>query len=1006
MTTSPPAAGLDAPPPTGRERRPWSLPVRLLALLAATLAPVVGIAILSQAELRQEYRAEVHRQALQLLGGLQGEQDRLFEEIRQLLVLVRHTSMARAQDMAECGRFMARLRPERPSYLDLSLTDGSGVIRCSTDEAALGIGIGDRPYVRRALESGGLATSGYVLSRSSGRPMLPFALPYRDGAGRVAGVVTAALDTRWLESYATKRTLPEGASFVLVDESGAVLGRAPARPELIGTAVPEAWQALFHAPRPGVVEIPGLDGVERIVAFIPPGSRGSGLLTAVTLDRSRALAPVDAVSYRMLGLLALVLALVLAALWWGSSRLVRAPVATLIAATERWRQGELGARADLARAPREIAVLGAAFNTLVEDLDRQQAELRRTEARYRSIVDTAVDAMAVIDERGIVQSFNAAAERTFGYRAEEVIGRNVAMLMGEPHRSAHDGYLARYRQTGERRIIGIGREVEGRRKDGSVFPLELAIAEWRVDGQRYFTGIMRDISDRLEVRRRLEDSNRLLTTIIESIPEPVFVRDRAGRFILVNSSTCALFGLDAGRVLGTRDRDHYPAEIADGIEASDREVLESGRAVILEQEVQDNAGRRRTCLSTKAPLRDASGTVVGVVGIAFDISERKRAEEHLHAAKAEAERANLAKSNFLAAASHDLRQPVQSLTLFLDLLKVRLEDHPAAAVLGNMEQALGALGTLLDGLLDVSKLDAGLVVAEPAPLPLGPLLERLAREYGPRAEAAGLRLGFVPTRAVVRSDPVLLERMLRNLIENALRYTRQGGILIGCRRRGGQVRIEVVDTGIGIPADQRQEIFEEFYQVGNAERDRRKGLGLGLAVVRRLSRLLDHPVELRSRPGRGSAFGILVPRAPAVEARRAPERSAVAEEGAPGAVMVIEDDALIRMGLEAMIEDWGHIVLAAASVDEAIARLGRGPMPDAVVTDYRLQAGTTGLDAVRALEARLGGPIPATIVTGDTAPERLAEAKRGGFRLLHKPVGPLELKEAVTAMLREARKAG
>jgi CheY-like chemotaxis protein len=211
------------------------------------------------------------------------------------------------------------------------------------------------------------------------------------------------------------------------------------------------------------------------------------------------------------------------------------------------------------------------------------------------------------------------------------------------------------------------------------------------------------------------------------------------------------------------------------------------------------------------------------------------------------------------------------------------------------------------------------------------------------------------------------------------------------------VRLEVVDTGVGIAPDKLEEVFEEFYQVGNPERDRRKGLGLGLAVVRRLARLLDHPIEVRSAPGRGSAFALVLPLAQAAERPR-PKPSAPAK-GRSGGLIVIEDDLLIRMGLEAMLEDWGHKVLGAGSVEEAVHALDGGTIPEAIITDYRLQAGATGLDAIRAIHARLGRPIPATIVTGDTAPERLAEATSGGFRLLHKPVGPSDLRQAVADML-------
>jgi PAS domain S-box-containing protein len=582
----------------------------------------------------------------------------------------------------------------------------------------------------------------------------------------------------------------------------------------------------------------------------------------------------------MLALGVSVLLLTLLAVGWGGRRLLRRPVTTLLQAIERWRRGELSARARLKGAPREIAVLGQAFDSMADDLQAQQEQLGEAEARYRSIVDTAVDAMVVIDERGIIQSFNPAASRIFGYAAPEVVGRNVAMLMPEPDRSAHDGYLRHYLETGERRIIGIGREVEGRRQDGAIFPLELAIAEWRVSGERYFTGIMRDITERREAQRRFRESHQLLTTIVESIPDPVYAKDDTGRYLLANTATCALLGVEPAELLGARDRDFLPPEIVERIEAAERRVLRTGEIGVEEEDIAGRTRGRRTYLSTKAPLRNGSGRTVGLVGVSLDITHRKRAEEGLRAAKAEAERANLAKSKFLAAASHDLRQPVQSLVLFMSLLKERLDGstgEPPAAVLDSMQQALGgrarqtgavkALGSmeqaldglrmLLDSLLDVSRLDAGLVVAHPAVVPLGPLLERLAAEYRPRVAAKGLRLRMVGTDAAVRTDPALLERILRNLLENSLRYTERGGILVGCRRHGDRLRLEVVDTGVGIAPEKIDEIFEEFYQGHNPERDRTKGLGLGLAVVRRLGRLLGHEIEVRSAPGRGSAFAIV-----------------------------------------------------------------------------------------------------------------------------------------------------
>ena len=637
----------------------------------------------------------------------------------------------------------------------------------------------------------------------------------------------------------------------------------------------------------------------------------------------------------------------------------------------------------------------------------QQAEAaartaaERAEVRYRAVVETAVDAMVVIDERGVVQSFNAAAERIFGYTADEMVGRNVSELMPEPDHSRHDGYLDRYRRTGERRIIGIGREVEGRRRDGTPFPLDLSIAEWRIGDQRYFTGVMRDLTEHRRAEQRLQRSNALLETLIESIPDPVFVKDLQGRFLVVNESTCRLFGVERARVLGGRDRDFFPPDVAAHVEAVDRRVVGTGEVVVLEEEIHDRArGERRICLTTRAPLRDAAGAVVGVVGIARDITERKHTEEALRAAKLEAERANVAKSKFLASASHDLRQPVQSLILFMGALQAQLEGTPAVRLLRSMERSLDALRMLLDGLLDVSKLDAGLVVASPMDIPIGPIIERLSAEYGPRAAERGLGFRTIDCGAVVRSDPILLERILRNFVENALRYTERGGVLVGCRRRGDRLRMEVVDTGIGIPPERRSDVFEEFFQIDNPERDRAKGLGLGLAVVRRLARLLGHEIEVRSVSGRGSTFAVEVPLVAAAETapQGAPARPSA---DADAVVLVVDDEELVRLGLQAMLEGWGYRVLAAGSRDEALGLLD-ADRPDLILADYRLRDGETGLEVIRAVHARLRVRIPAAIVTGDTAPERLAEARAGGYLLLHKPVAAVELRKAVSELANEA----
>ena len=383
----------------------------------------------------------------------------------------------------------------------------------------------------------------------------------------------------------------------------------------------------------------------------------------------------------------------------------------------------------------------------------------------------------------------------------------------------------------------------------------------------------------------------------------------------------------------------------------------------------------------------------------------KAKDEALHSAQEAirardlAQRAEKAKTQFFASASHDLRQPVQSLFFFAQALAERLKGHPGAELLSSMELSLNALKLLLDSLLDVSKLDAGAIEPKPVEFPLASLIERLAAEYRPRAESQGISFRAVTTSAWVRTDPMLLERMVRNLIENALRYTIHGGILIGCRRGRNMVRIATVDTGIGISDHQREAVFDEFVQVGNPERDRAKGLGLGLAIVKRLGVLLEHRVTMKSELGRGSTFSIELP---VVQGRTVQNGSAVfpANDGGRQLVVVIDDEAIILLGLRSMLEGWKYDVVAAMSGDDAVKLLcDNGRVPDMIIADYRLRGGRTGIEAIRDIHKACNSDVPAIVLTGDTAPERIAEVRGSGFRLIHKPVTPTMLREVLASVV-------
>ncbi|MBP2297542.1 ATP-binding protein [Azospirillum picis] len=378
-------------------------------------------------------------------------------------------------------------------------------------------------------------------------------------------------------------------------------------------------------------------------------------------------------------------------------------------------------------------------------------------------------------------------------------------------------------------------------------------------------------------------------------------------------------------------------------------------------------------------------------------NEAERSRQEAVMALMVAERANAAKTHFLAAASHDLRQPVQSLVLLTSALGVRLGDHPAASLVGSIEASMDALCRLLDAILDISKLDAGTVTPNAQAVSLGTIFARLDGEYRLRAAEKGIAFRSVSTNVTLNADAALLERIIRNLVENALRYTDHGRILLGCRRSPRGLRIQIHDTGIGIPPEHLERIFHEFYQISNPTRDRGKGLGLGLAIVDRLARLLGYRVHVASTAGKGSCFTLEIPD-PAVTTAKpetADNRDRTPEPGR-GVALVIDDDPLVREGLTLLIEDFGWRVAAADSGAAALRLLDEEPQPpDLVIADYRLEAGATGLEAIRAVEAVLrerGTASPLSVVlTGDTAPQRIADAEASGFRILHKPIAAKEV---------------
>jgi PAS domain S-box-containing protein len=388
---------------------------------------------------------------------------------------------------------------------------------------------------------------------------------------------------------------------------------------------------------------------------------------------------------------------------------------------------------------------------------------------------------------------------------------------------------------------------------------------------------------------------------------------------------------------------------------------------------------------------DGSPSPAHFRGLMTDITQRKRFEEEISRVQKQVERANRAKSVFLAAASHDLRQPLQTLKLLHGELQEQPLDGEGREITSGIGHSIDTMSSMLSSLLDINRLESGDLRPSKSDFAVNEIFDSVAKDLLRPLQQKGLQWRVVPTDLVVRSDRRMLEEMIRNLLSNAIRYTDRGKILLGCRRAGETVRIEVWDTGIGIPGDELPHIFEEYHR--DAERG---GFGLGLAIVRRLAEILGHPVDVRSATGKGTGFSIEVPRGSARVG--VPEPVSRAEDGADafrGTVLIIEDETSVRAALSRMLKSLGISVIGAATVGDAIELIARQPGPDFVICDYNLPGPMNGIESIKSLRAALGREVPAIIMTGDTRSNTLLAIASFGVSVLVKPFSADELLQLI-----------
>ena len=473
--------------------------------------------------------------------------------------------------------------------------------------------------------------------------------------------------------------------------------------------------------------------------------------------------------------------------------------------------------------------------------DKLQAD--ESEAYFRILLESAPDAMIIVDETGQIAIVNGQSEQMFGYSREEMLGQPIELLLPDNMRKSHVEHRQNYEADPGLRPMGTGLELVGQRKDGSQFPVEISLSP-------------------------------------VSTPKASFVSS-----------------------------------------------------------------------------------------VIRDVTRRKRMEQEIIAAQEAAERANKANSAFLAAASHDLRQPVQALSLLNGALRRTVKDERALEMVRSQDHSLTAMTNLLNSLLDISRLDAGAVTPELEEFPMQRLIDRLSAEFARQAKQKGIGFGSEPCESLVRSDPNLLSEIIQNLVGNAIRYTDKGKVELKCVERDGKCCLEVEDTGIGISKDQQEAIFTEFHQVKSRGASK-EGFGLGLAIVRRLTDLLGHEIDVESDPGKGSCFTVSMPAIGSSDALVDPaeEGDTVATESASGLVVLIEDDVHVANAWGLLLEAEGYQIATAASATEARALINHlDEAPALIVSDFHLLDGSTGVEAVTDIRKHYGLNIPAFIVSGDTS---------------------------------------
>lgn len=649
----------------------------------------------------------------------------------------------------------------------------------------------------------------------------------------------------------------------------------------------------------------------------------------------------------------------------------------------------------------EVGNLIQSFNHLLKKLERRENSLRESEIFSRSILNSVPAEIAVLDQFGTITMVNQP-----WLRFTDIINTEGEVNAG--HSTVGMNYLDVCRnsvdQTSNRDaalvLDGVSAVLEGRLP---TFSLEYAL---RVASKSHWfsldvtplnhdaKGAVVSHTDITE-RKHIEEALRLVWASVQAASEAIFWLTKEANIIDINTAACQLLAYTEEELMQMSVKDIHPEPPFDRVKWQRHFAkIQKHGAIKFETVLRAKNGDNITVEISSNYIQH--GDKEFICAFVRDISERKRTEVALKSAKAEAEKANHAKSRFLAAASHDLRQPLSALALYVDLLR-QYKDPRTNEVVKNIQGCVASMSELLTDLLDISKLDAGVVKANPTIFSIDDLLQKMVQIFTAESDAKKLKLRFKPSRVIACCDQRLMHRVIGNLISNAIRYTEKGGVLIACRAHQGKQFVEVWDTGIGIPESQTEIIFEEFRQLGDEARNR--GSGLGLAIVKKMTALLGLEVKLRSRLGHGSVFSIEIPVASHTDFTQEKLINGVNRNAL---IAVVDDNAEVLNALSLTLGNAGYQVIATSNGKTLMERMEK-QRPDLIISDYRLAKGENGFDVIAATRAIAGANLPAILITGDTDPDLMRTMQDSSIAILYKPLHFVKLQALINFLLKNQK---